>query len=253
MRPAPPTGPLLLALDTATSTQSLALLRGPDLLFECTLEARSGHGPDQLAMIQWLLARAGVTLHDLSGLAIGLGPGSFTGLRVGLALMKGLSFAYQKPLIGIPSLTAAALQVALTSSPNTLICPCIDARKSEVYAALYTASPALTPASPNLTTLLDPFVAPPNAFIIALINALLPQTPHDTPLTFAGSGALLYRDSLTQAFPRAHIIAPIACAHPRALCLGLLALPHLHNPPDLATLEPLYIRPSDAEIAQGHG
>jgi tRNA threonylcarbamoyladenosine biosynthesis protein TsaB len=130
-------GPVL-GLDTASATASLAIVSHGKILAEVTHSAAS-HGAELPSAAAETLAQAGLTLKDLVGIAVGIGPGSFTGLRVGLAYAKGLILALGCALIGIPTFDCLALaafeQPAATE--GTIICPIFDARKGEVYANLY--------------------------------------------------------------------------------------------------------------------
>src|SRR5712692_1413460 len=89
------------------------------------------------AAVEEALELANLRLNQLAGIAVGIGPGSFTGLRVGLSYAKGLSAAAGIALIGVPSLDATALAAAAGLDPDWLVCPVLDARRGEVYAALY--------------------------------------------------------------------------------------------------------------------
>ena len=124
-----------LALDTSTLAASLALVDGPDVLAESNMPPTRTHSRILLPEIQRLLARVGLVIHDLDFIAVGLGPGSFTGLRIGLSAAKGLAWAAKKPLVGVPTLDALVRGLA----PEDVIqaCPLIDARKGQVYSALY--------------------------------------------------------------------------------------------------------------------
>jgi tRNA threonylcarbamoyladenosine biosynthesis protein TsaB len=132
---------LLFGLDTATLTLSAALVqreRGVDRLLARADVPPPTHHSDLLpALIAQLLAEAGAGLGDLAAFVIGLGPGSFTGLRIGLATAKGLCYAARVPLLGASSLTAMALAAAPDADEGELLVPCLDARKSEVYCGLF--------------------------------------------------------------------------------------------------------------------
>ena len=130
-------GPVL-GLDTASATASLAIVSHGKVLAELARSAAS-HGAALPAAAAEALTQAGITLKDLHGIAVGVGPGSFTGLRVGLAYAKGLVLALGCALIGIPTFDCLALAaLEQTSAPEgSLICPILDARKGEVYANLY--------------------------------------------------------------------------------------------------------------------
>ncbi|MDY6850705.1 MAG: tRNA (adenosine(37)-N6)-threonylcarbamoyltransferase complex dimerization subunit type 1 TsaB [Thermodesulfobacteriota bacterium] len=128
-----------LALDTATPAGSAALVQGSAVLAESNLPPGKTHSRTLVPEIQRLLTRLGLTVHDLDLVAVGLGPGSFTGLRIGLAVAKGLAWAAGKPLVGVPSLDA--LVWGLPPRPIQA-CPMLDARRGRVYAALYRSSGA---------------------------------------------------------------------------------------------------------------
>lgn len=130
-------GPLL-GLDTASATASLAVVSHGKVLAQLTRSAAS-HGAELPSAVTEVLTIAGIKLKDLQGIAVGLGPGSFTGLRVGLAYAKGLVLALGCALIGISTFDCLALAAFEQASPveGTSICPILDARKGEVYTNLY--------------------------------------------------------------------------------------------------------------------
>jgi len=132
-------GPVL-GLDTASATASLAIVAHGELLAQHSQSAAS-HGAELPAAAAEVVKLAGITLKDLSGVAVGIGPGSFTGLRVGLAYAKGLILALGCALIGIPTFDCVALATFehTSAAEGSLICPIFDARKGEVYANLYRA------------------------------------------------------------------------------------------------------------------
>ncbi len=132
---------LLFGLDTATLTLSAALVlreQGVDrLLARADVPPPAPHSDLLPGLIAKLLAGAGAGVSDLSAFVIGLGPGSFTGLRIGLATAKGLCYAARVPLLGASSLTAMALAAAPDAAEGELLVPCLDARKGEIYCALF--------------------------------------------------------------------------------------------------------------------
>ncbi len=130
-------GPVL-GLDTASGTASLAILAHGKILAEVQRSAAS-HGSQLPDAVAEALTLAGIKLKDLEGIAVGTGPGSFTGLRVGIAYAKGLILALGCALIGIPTFDCLALGAfeRASASEGALICPILDARKGEVYANLY--------------------------------------------------------------------------------------------------------------------
>ena len=124
----------VLGIDSATLVAGMAVVDGERVIVEGFLQTRKTHSERLLPLIDFWLREAELSLSDLDGIAVTLGPGSFTGLRIGLATAKGLALGAGKPLLGIPTLDALALN--LTGVPG-FICPILDARKSEVYTAVY--------------------------------------------------------------------------------------------------------------------
>ena len=132
----------LAAIDTSTALGSVALFDDGALVAEETRRVSNAHGESLLPMMDALFTRVGWKPRDVGRWAVGIGPGSFTGLRVGLSYAKGLKLATGCALLGIPSLDTLALAALAETSlaPGRLICPVLDARKGEVYAALYETS-----------------------------------------------------------------------------------------------------------------
>jgi tRNA threonylcarbamoyladenosine biosynthesis protein TsaB len=124
----------VLAVETSTLSGGAALLDGERIVGEYTLDVRITHSERLMAAIDQLLTDAGWTARDLEGLAVSVGPGSFTGLRVGLSTVKGLALALSIPVAAVPTLDAMAAMLPFASLP---VCPVLDARKREVYASLY--------------------------------------------------------------------------------------------------------------------
>jgi len=124
----------LLAVETATGCQSVAVMDGLTLLARSDLEAAGHHGKHLVPTIDKVLRAAGYELKDIQGLAVSMGPGSFTGLRVGLATMMGFRMVTGVPLAAVPTLEAMAWN--LRSSPIRL-CPILKSRTGEVYWSFY--------------------------------------------------------------------------------------------------------------------
>jgi tRNA threonylcarbamoyladenosine biosynthesis protein TsaB len=124
----------VLAVETSTLSGGAALLDGERVVGEYTLDVRVTHSERLMAAIDQLLSDAGWTARDLDGIAVTVGPGSFTGLRVGLSTVKGLALALAIPVAAVPTLDAMAAMLPYAALP---VCPVLDARKREVYASLY--------------------------------------------------------------------------------------------------------------------
>lgn len=223
--------PILLTIQTASPAGSLALSDGERLLAEINLDVRRNPTEWLLQSIEDLLDKAEVGKCDLDAIGVVRGPGSFTGLRVGMATAKGLSLAANCPLLGISSLQCLAMQLPFARLP---VCVMLDARKQEVYSALYHWEAGL-PQSVAKERVVRP--------------ELLLSDIHDETL-FIGSGAHVYRSLIVrQLAGRAHF-APAFLNLPRAgaaAALGLLewSAGRFCSP---AELLPVYLRPSEAEL-----
>jgi tRNA threonylcarbamoyladenosine biosynthesis protein TsaB len=147
---------IVLSAETSTSTGSVALLEDGVLIGELVLLNRKHHSQRILGMIAHLLKECGLDLKEIDLFSVAVGPGSFTGLRVGVATMKGLATGLSKPLKGVSTLEAFAGQMGYTPYP---ICPLIPARKNEVYTALfqYESRSRLTSLRPVKIVSLDQF------------------------------------------------------------------------------------------------
>lgn len=229
--------PLLLALETSGNSGSVALVLRDRCLAEYSLQTDAIHSKRLLGAIEFLLNQAQVGWPDLDAIAISLGPGSFTGLRVGLSTAKGLAMAAEKPLLGISALDALASQFPFVTQQ---ICAVIDARKKEVYAALYAADGTATVQRRS-----DYLVLPPEALAARL----------DTPTILAGDGALLYRQLFREKLQDLALEAPHETHFLRAAAVGRAALAKwdAHDFLSPATSVPDYIRASDADLGFGKG
>lgn len=246
---------LVASLDTATLTLSCALCevaRGEvRVLAERTEHAPArpgpqgptgGHGGRLPGALQALLTSVDARLADLAGYAVGLGPGSFTGLRIGLATWKGLAYANQRPIAGASSLAAMALASAPAAGPGALLVPLLDARKGELYAGFYRASGAGVEAV-HPEAALAPTVLAERLEGLRAAGARVAVFGEGLA---AGAGALAAFQALAAgaATPPADAVA--------RLCAGLLeGAPY--DAARLYALEPHYIRPSEAEVKFPHG
>jgi tRNA threonylcarbamoyladenosine biosynthesis protein TsaB len=222
----------ILALDTATETGGVALLDGGVLRAQAQIRVAKTHANRLWSTIFFLLEQADWGLYDIDLWVVTTGPGSFTGLRIGIATVKGLALATRKPIMGISTLEALAFSFPYCPY---LICSLIDARQKEVFCAFFKSTPAgkveMIGGSRH--------IKPRN-----LVEEI------DEPVLLAGNGALLYQDLFKEhlgpnaLFPSSHLhlISPYA--------LGLLAGSRfqLDHPSALEEIHPLYIRPSDAEL-----
>ncbi len=222
---------LLLTVDTATAAGSVALSRGETLLGELLLNLPATHTDRLLVSVRQLLADTGTTVAQLDAFGVVLGPGSFTGLRVGVATVKGLALATRRPVVGVSTLQTLALQFPCARHP---VCVLLDARKQEVYAGLYGWEGGCPlPLRPEA-------VLSPERLLDSLEGEVL----------FAGDGAAVYRTLIVRHLGHRAHFAPWPLQPPRAAAaaaLGLAALRRGETIP-LPQLAPRYIRPSEAEL-----
>jgi tRNA threonylcarbamoyladenosine biosynthesis protein TsaB len=225
--------PRLLCLDTSTPTARVAVVAGGDARAraEATADRHSAH---VLKLVDEVLRAAGLAPGDVDALVCGAGPGSFTGLRVGLAVVKGLALATGKPLLLVSSLYALALDLAaaLPAGEARVIVPCIDAGKGEVYAAAYATGGADLVAEVG-----EPWRLRPEALAERLVGR--------DGAVVGGNGADRHAALLDGALPRTARRVPVA--GPTATALARLAAPRFARgeADDLEKAVPFYGRPPD--------
>jgi tRNA threonylcarbamoyladenosine biosynthesis protein TsaB len=224
----------ILALDTATNSCSVAATDDMALSAELTIQKNQTHSKHLMELIHSVLEIAGFGVSDLDGLAVTIGPGSFTGLRIGISTIKGLAHALDKPVVGISTLKTLAWQCGQTSY---LIYPLLDARKDEVYGATYRFNA-------------DQLIQKTSA------RAMIPEAVVEdikSPCVFIGTGARLYRQSIIAAAGSLAHFVPDGQNVIRASSVAFLSMPRFEaNDTDgVAGLVPNYIRKSDAELNFG--
>jgi len=239
----------LLALETSTLTLSLAVIRlgehGPaTVLARRDVPPGPNHSKLLPLLIEEALREAGVELRALDGIAVGLGPGAFTGLRIALSTGKGLAWATKLPLCGGSSLEAMALAAARLAPDAAAVVPLLDARKQEVYAGFYrpTADGGVEPLGDGPAEV----VAPPET-VAARLRAL------QGPIVLLGEGYFAYRalfDEATEGLRHAPVQG--LPETPPAPELGENAARNLapYSKEAVFALEPHYLRPSEVELAR---
>ena len=142
---------LILSLDTSTQNCSVALHENGQLITQELVSEEGSHSKALTLLIEKVMKTAGLELSELSAVAVSNGPGSYTGLRIGLATAKGICFALDKPLICLPTLQVLASAVDATA--GSLLLPLLDARRMEVYAAVYSSTLAeVSPQEAHILT-----------------------------------------------------------------------------------------------------
>jgi tRNA threonylcarbamoyladenosine biosynthesis protein TsaB len=170
----------ILAMDTTTGSGSVAILDDGGLVAEINSHSPSSHSARLLRSVDHLLGLAAWTIRDIEGFAVAAGPGSFTGIRIGLSTIQAFAFASGKPVAPVSSLTALA--VKLRDTGGRLLCPLLDAKKGEVYGALY------EPDGRGLKEIIPQGAYGPDAFFSLL--------PAHRVVHFIGSGLGVYGEKL---------------------------------------------------------
>ncbi|OGP60273.1 MAG: tRNA (adenosine(37)-N6)-threonylcarbamoyltransferase complex dimerization subunit type 1 TsaB [Deltaproteobacteria bacterium RBG_13_49_15] len=220
----------LLAIDTAAKSCSVAIVGNHILLCEISTTSEETHSKRLMEMIHKSFSLSGLSVSDIDGFAVTRGPGSFTGLRIGISTLKGLAMASGMPVVGVSTLDALASQ----SPPfNGLVCPMLDARKNEVYIARYRF------ARNGLKKEIDEQVLSPERALTGI----------EEPCYMIGEGAVRYREAIRDILGPLAIFAPpgqhairassVAFLSMEAFCSGRTETPE--------ALVPRYIRKADAE------
>ncbi len=239
---------LILGIDTATAIASVALVEEGKILEEIYSGnakgkgspgpvERANHAETLLPLIHELLDRAGLPLTQISAFAVSIGPGSFTGLRIGLSTVKGLAYGWSIPVAGVPTLQAIAARV---TEWDGFICPFLDARKKEVYAALFRKKAG------RLERLTEDLASAPEK-ILQFVQSFEIREPY----LFIGDGSRVYEDLIRSSFLSRRLVITQGESYPStAATAARLAEARIQkNEVDsIGPLTPFYLRPSEAEV-----
>jgi tRNA threonylcarbamoyladenosine biosynthesis protein TsaB len=222
----------ILAIETSTMLGGVAIMDETEgLIMETKLNVKTAHSERLMTEVDHALKQTGMGISDIDVFGVSIGPGSFTGLRIGVSTVKGLSYATGKPIVSVPSLEAFAWNFSYCEHR---ICTMFDARKKEVYAAVYRWS------DEGFERLMDEVSINPTELVRSLEGKVI----------YAGEGALIYRETIAEIagekalFPPLHLMTP---SPSNVASLGLKkALRGDFSEP--VSLVPYYIRKSEAEI-----
>lgn len=223
----------VLSIETSTVSAACAVVDEEKLLGEIVLNGKKRHSVILMPIIDSLLKNLKLDIKDIDAYAVSNGPGSFTGLRIGMATAKGLAQANNKPFIGVSTLDALAFNLAYTSG---IICPILDALRDNAYTALYCYSEG------ELHRISD-YMAVHIEELIAVVKEKNPSC-----VTFIGDAVPKFKDKLKESFTNVYF-APSNLNLAKASSLGELGLMRLKNgaKDDLLISSPIYLRKSQAE------
>lgn len=224
----------ILGIDTATKVAGAAVIGEGRLISERFIHNLKTHSQNIIPMIQQVVDDAGITPRDLAGIAVTGGPGSFTGLRIGMSVAKTMSLALDIPVLPVLTLKALAWNILGTKG---LICPILDARKNEVYTCIYKS------ADKDLVELIDPSA-------LSIENLIEKIAGTQGEVTFLGDAVPVYRDIIKEKLGPRVRFASMINSFPRASAAAEIGLSLLKDadPAEAIFLQPVYLRKSEAEV-----
>ena len=231
----------VLALDTTTRDGSVALVEGDRVVAERRGDSSRTHAERLPQDLLALLDAEGVKLADVGIFAVASGPGSFTGLRIGIATIQGLAFVQRRPIVAVSALEALAHAGSRGQQEGRLVGSWMDAQRGEVFASLYRVAPGPLFGTERLTEVRAPVVRDPAGVLTEWEAALAEE-----PVLIIGDGAARYEAVIRSRQPQAQVAAPPTLAG----TIGLMAVPRAAagGALDAASVRPLYVRRPDAEI-----
>lgn len=223
---------LVLCIDSSSVTATCALVKDDQILCEINLNSKREHSALVMDLIDELLTSYKLTISDVDAFAISEGPGSFTGLRIGMATIKGLAYSTKKPCISLSTLDSLAYNAIIFDG---IICPIIDALRDNVYSNLYRN------VNGKLTSISE-------SACISLEELIEDLNKRDEKVMFVGDGVTKHRARLLEEVPNA-IFAPLNCLYPKASSLGELALIKLNAgiTSPINEFNPVYLKKTQAE------
>lgn len=221
----------VLAIETATMAGSIAVIEDDTLIGEVRINVKIAHSERVMTSVEWLLTASNLSINDIDAFAVSIGPGSFTGLRIGLSTIKGLSYAAKKPIVPVPTLDAFARRLRFSSYP---VCPMLDARKNEVYTGLYKWE------NDQCRKIVPETAIAPADFLKEIKGQTI----------FMGEGAKIYRELIIEKLHGNALFASPSEMSPSASSVAEIAIEKLKEgiTADPASLVPFYLRRSEAEI-----
>lgn len=227
----------ILALDSSGLVASVAVVEDDVMLAEYTMNYKKTHSQTLMPMLNEVKNMIELDLNSLDAIAVAAGPGSFTGLRIGSATVKGLGLALKKPIVEVPTLEGLAYNLCGT---DHLVCPLMDARRNQVYTGIYEFT--ATEDFWSMKTVQEQCAVDVTE-IIESCNQL------NRPVIFLGDGVPVYRQQIAHLCKVPYTFAPAGMNRQRAASIGALGVLYAKEGRmvDAAAHEPEYLRKSQAE------
>lgn len=222
----------ILAIDSSGPNCSVAIIDEEKVICNFNLNNGITHSETLVPLIDEALKSTNLSLQDIDNFAVSIGPGSFTGLRIGIATVKGFAVSLKKPIIGIPSLLGLCYNVPTFDG---VVCAVLDAKNNNVYSALYNLKNTPQMIGDYITESID-----------TLIQEL---KKYDSKILFVGDGSISYKEKFVDAFGDRAYFMPHHLNEQTALSIAKAGLDKALNGEitDAENLHPLYLRKSQAE------
>lgn len=238
----------VLSVESSSVVAGAAIVSDDKIIYEGFLNFKKNHSCVLMPMVEAAFEASGFGLKDIDVFAVTSGPGSFTGLRIGIATVKGLSAASGKPIAPIPTLDALAYNIPVdiikcqTSSQSAIVCPILDARRDQVYTSIYNWQN-------NGYIRLGDYMALPVTELAEILIC------YNEPVVFVGDGIPVYKDFLRAKMQDRALFAPPHLMYQRPSVIALLGAKYFRDGlcVDSAQLQPFYLRKSQAEQKAGQG
>lgn len=221
----------ILGVDTSTSVNTVALCQDARIVAETVVDCGRAHAERLMATVDWVVGEAGIAIGAIDLLAVSTGPGSFTGIRIGVAAWKGLALAAGLPLAGVSTLDAMARAGAFQ---DAIVCPLLDAKMNEVFGAVYRFDAGVR------EKLVADCVAP--------VEHFLSIAPEDA--IFFGDGADLYRGKIVETRPHARVLAEFRSPRASAVCFEAAEVFARSGEVSAGAVNPVYLRMSQPEVVR---
>jgi tRNA threonylcarbamoyladenosine biosynthesis protein TsaB len=219
----------ILSIETSSSAAGAAVFAENALRCETFLDHRLTHSQFIMPLVERVMEESSLELAQLDCLAVNVGPGSFTGVRIGVCAANALAAALKKPVAAVDSLAV----LAANAPGHSLVCPLYDARGEQVYAGLFDTSSSIP--------------RPLLPLFAGSVHEFLPALPTDKPILFLGDGAQAHESLLKERFGDCCRFFPAHLNRPRAGALAFLGADLLEKGQTVQEAVPLYLRPSQAE------
>ena len=225
----------VLGIDTSTAVGSIGIIEDESIIAEYSLNIVESHSARLMPAIDDVLKRAALKIQEIDAFAVTIGPGSFTGLRIGVGTVKSFCYALKKPIVGVVTLDVLAYNLKFA---DKLICPILDARKQEVYTAIYRGGSKLVRQTDYLCT---------------KIESILEHLTE--PTIFVGDGLNRYREVIVQNLKEHAIIVEPLFRFCRGAVVALLGYERIANgeSDNYFSITPFYIRKPEAEVRMAEG